>query len=214
LQINKKTVPKKLTRTGIKPYIWQPKTTTMKKNLINFFIATAVITLAVGCKGKDKTSNDPKAVLTSFFEKLSKKDLDGAAKLATKDSKGTLDMMKKAMDAAEKMGKMGDDAKKDDPTEEFRKMKIGEAKIDGDNATVSVSNPSKDDKSFDFPLKKEDGNWKVDFSMGTLMKMGMEQAGKEKNMFNDDDTKMPVENSNDSNAIPEKMNDTKDSINN
>lgn len=73
------------------------------------------------------------------------------------------------------------DVKESDGTEEFKNMKIGEAKIDGDNATVSVTNPSKDNKSFDFPLKKEEGKWKVDFSMGTLMKMGMSEAGKEMN---------------------------------
>jgi len=172
----------------------------MKKQLINLFIATAVITLAVGCKGKDNVANDPKTVLSSFFEKMSKKDMDGAAKLATKDSKGTLEMMKKGIEAAEKMGKMGDETKKEDPTEEFKKMKIGEAKIDGDNATVSVSNPSKDNKVVDFPLKKEDGSWKVDFSMATLMKMGMEQAGKNGNMFNEDNS------GSDSTGLSDKMN--------
>jgi len=70
-----------------------------------------------------------------------------------------------------------------DPVEEFKKMKIGEAKINGDMATVSVTNPSKNNETFDFPLKKEDGSWKVDFSMGTLMKMGMD---KDKEMNSDD----------------------------
>jgi DNA-directed RNA polymerase specialized sigma54-like protein len=166
----------------------------MRKNLTALFIAIAAITLAVGCKGKDKVADDPKAVLTAFFERMSKKDMEGAAKLATKDSKGTLEMMKKAIDMGEKMGKMGDSAKKDDPSEEFKKMKIGDAKIDGDNATVSVSNPGKDDKVVDFPLKKEGGSWKVDFSMATLMKMGMNEAKQTEgldlnNMMNSDSLK-------------------------
>ena len=35
---------------------------------------------------------------------------------------------------------------------------------------------------FEFPLLKEGGEWKVDFSMGTLMKMGMDQAGQQGDM--------------------------------
>jgi Domain of unknown function (DUF4878) len=154
----------------------------MKKIVSVLFIAASVAILAVGCKGKDSVANDPKAVLIAFFERMAKKDMDGAAMLATKESKATMDMMKKAMTMAEsmkdKMGGLKDSMDKKDPAEEFKKMKIGEAKIDGDKATVSVTNPSKDDKTFDFPLKKEGGEWKVDFSMGTLMQMGMNQGGK------------------------------------
>lgn len=166
----------------------------MKRVVTNLFIAAAFISVLVGCKGKDSVANDPKAVLIAFFEKMAQKDMDGAAKLATKESKGTMEMMKKAMSMAEsmkdKMGGLKDSMDKEDPAEAFKKMKIGEAKIDGDNATVSVTNPSKDDKTFDFPLKKEDGSWKVDFSMGTLMKMGMNGAGKSGGM-NDMDMNQP-----------------------
>ena len=149
----------------------------MKKITNSLLIASAIVMLTAGCKGKDKVVNDPKAVVVAFFERMAKKDFDGAAALATKDSKATLDMMKKAIDAAEKMG-MKETTPKDDPTEEFKKMVIGEAKIDGDNATVSVTNTVKNNKTNDFPLKKEGGSWKVDFSMATLMKMGMDDAGK------------------------------------
>jgi hypothetical protein len=161
----------------------------MKKLTTNyFFIASAIMLLIAGCKGKDKqVENDPKAVVIAFFEKMAKKDLDGAAKLATKDSKGTIDMMKKAIDAAEKMG-MKDSKEKDDPSEDFKNMVIGEAKIDGDKATVSVTNKAKDDGVKEFPLKKEGGEWKVDFSMATLMKMGMDEAGKKGTGTNDSDT--------------------------
>jgi hypothetical protein len=153
----------------------------MKKLTAYFFMTGMILVLLMGCKGKDKTvTNDPKAVVTAFFERLSKKDMDGAAKLATKDSKGTLDMMKKAIEAAEKMG-IKDTASKDDPSEDFKNMVIGDVKIDGDNATVAVTNRAKGNETNQFPLKKEDGEWKVDFSMGTLMKMGMDEAGKMKN---------------------------------
>jgi hypothetical protein len=66
------------------------------KKIFGFFLLIAFATpVFIGCKGKDSVANDPKTVLTTFFERMSKKDIDGAAKLATKDSKGTLDMMKK-----------------------------------------------------------------------------------------------------------------------
>lgn len=163
------------------------------KKIINYLFITGVIfTLVPGCKGKEKVENDPRSVVTAFFERMSKKDLDGAAKLATKDSKTTIDLMKKAMDAAEKMGMDKDSMiKNDDPTEEFKKMVIGEAKINGDNATVAVTNTVKDNKMNEFPLKKEGGEWKVDFSMATLMKMGMdktENTGTDENKKNDTDT--------------------------
>jgi len=142
-----------------------------------FAMAGAMLVIFAGCKGKDKkVDNDPKAVVTAFFERMSKKDLDGSAKLATKESKATIGMMKKAIDTAEKMGVK--DTTSEDPSEEFKKMEIGDVKIDGDKATVSVTNHAKGDKVQEFPLVKEGGDWKVDFSMATLMKMGMDEAGK------------------------------------
>lgn len=152
----------------------------MKKTISNyFFIAGAVMMLLSACKGKDKqVQNDPKAVVLAFFERMANKDIDGAAKLATKDSKATLDMMKKAIDAAEKMGLDKDKAATEDPSEDFKNLEIGEAKIDGDKATVAITNKVKNDGTKEFPLVKEGGAWKVDFSMGTLMKMGMDKSGK------------------------------------
>ena len=162
----------------------------MKKLITVFFIATAITLALIGCKGKDSVANDPRAVLTSFFERISKKDIEGASKLATRDSKSTMDMMKMGMEMAEKMkDKMTKEQK--DPAEEFKNVEIGEAKINGNDATVAFKN-KKNDTSFDFPLKKEDGSWKVDFSMSSLMKMGMEQAGKTgstENMSSDSLTK-------------------------
>ena len=155
------------------------------KKVMNSIFAVAVTALIItGCKGKDGVADNPKAVLVAFFERMAKKDLEGAAKLATKDSKSTMDMMKKAMDMAEKM--KGTEKTEEDPAEDFKNMKIGEAKIDGDNATVSVTNKKKNE-TVDFPLKKEDGSWKVDFSMGTLMKMGMDKAKEDGTEINPED---------------------------
>ncbi|HPG12492.1 MAG TPA: DUF4878 domain-containing protein, partial [Chitinophagaceae bacterium] len=150
------------------------------RQTVTFFVAAAAMMLAItGCKGKGAVADDPKAVVMAFFERMANKDIDGAAKLATKDSKAALDMMKKGMDMAEKFKDMKTTEKDDDPAEEFASMEFGETKVDGDNATVSVYNKKKDD-NFDFPLKREDGSWKVDFSMKTLMKMGMDKANEKR----------------------------------
>lgn len=143
------------------------------------FLLVAISFMAImfiGCSG---SSGDPKSVLVAFFDKMSKKDLDGAAKLATKESKPTMDLMKKAIEMGEKFKDAS--KKEEDPAAEFNNMVIGDAKIDGDNATVSVTNKKKNE-TFDFPLKKQDGSWKVDFSMATLTKMGMDKASKDGEM--------------------------------
>jgi PBP1b-binding outer membrane lipoprotein LpoB len=58
------------------------------KKVMNSIFAVAVTALIItGCKGKDGVADNPKAVLVAFFERMAKKDLEGAAKLATKDSK-------------------------------------------------------------------------------------------------------------------------------
>jgi len=157
----------------------------MKKIFSFFLLAIIMGTISTGCGGGGMSNASPKEVLVAFFEKLSKKDIDGATKLATKDSKATMDMMKKGLDMAEKMKDQIKDKEKEDPTEEFKNMEVGEAKISGDNATVAVKNKKKDEE-VEFPLKKEDGAWKVDFSMATLMKMGMNQKNKHSEMNNDE----------------------------
>ena len=155
------------------------------KKVMNSIFAVAVTALVItGCKGKDGVADNPKAVLVAFFERMANKDLEGAAKLATKDSKSTMDMMKKAMDMAEKM--KGTEKTEEDPAEDFKNMVVGDAKIDGSNATVSVTNKKKNE-TVEFPLKKEDGSWKVDFSMATLMKMGMDKAKEDGTEINPED---------------------------
>ena len=157
----------------------------MKKIAIVTLMAGFIALLITGCKGKDKAAGgDPKTVLTAFFEKMAKKEIDGAAKPCTKDSKGTMGLMKKGVEAAEKMkGKEGEVKEEDD----FKDMLVGDAKIDGDNATVSVTNTKKKE-TVEFPLKKEDGDWKVDFTMSTLMKMGMDaKKDKGEDLFKEED---------------------------
>jgi len=110
--------------------------------------------------------DNPTTALKSFLERLEKKDIDGAAKFATKDSKTTLDLMKKGIEAS-----------KDDSSskmEETKNFEYGKPSIDGSTATIKVTNKD-DNSSVVFTLKKEDGAWKVDFTMENLMKMGVEK---------------------------------------
>jgi hypothetical protein len=155
----------------------------MKKIFSFLLLAIAMGSISTGCGGGGMSNASPKEVLVAFFEKLSKKDIDGATKLATKDSKSTMEMMKKGLDMADKMKDQIKD--KEDPTEEFKNMEVGEAKINGDVATVAVRNKKKE-QEVEFPLKKEDGAWKVDFSMATLMKMGMDEKNKRAGNTGDD----------------------------
>jgi hypothetical protein len=151
----------------------------MKKIIQSLFLFAGAALLFVSCNNKG-ASSDPKAVLVEFMKRLSEKDIDGAAKLATKDSKAALDMMKKAIDMGEKM--KGDaKSEEEDPTAEFKDVEIGEAKINGETALVPFRS-KKEKESIDFPLKKEDGAWKVDFSMSTLMKMGKDKASQDGGM--------------------------------
>lgn len=139
----------------------------MKKVLLPL-LAIVVLAMAA-CSGG---SGDPKAVAKNFFEAFKSMDIDEAAKHATKDSKSMLDMMKMGMSFAP--------VNKDSLKQEMAKQKIeyGDAVINGDEATVSVSVDGKD--KTDFKLKKEEGAWKVAFDKNTLMSMGkdkMKQQG-------------------------------------
>jgi hypothetical protein len=142
----------------------------MKKILVALLAFSALYMSS--CK---TSGGDPKAVLTSFFDAMAKKDIDAARKLATADSKSMFDLMEMGM-------KMADTAMDDQVKEKFdrSKMEFGEAKIDGDKATVNVKETTSGE-SMNFILKKESGSWKVALDMNALMSMGTEKM-KEKGM--------------------------------
>ncbi len=109
---------------------------------------------------------DPKAVLMSFMDAMSKKDIAAAKKLATKDSEQMFGLMEMGM-------KMGKDSKEMDQFDKT-KMEFGEAKIEGDKATVPVKEKGSGE-STNFVLKKESGAWKVAFDKSSLMQMGTDK---------------------------------------
>ncbi len=132
--------------------------------------ALVSITFFFSCK---TGGGDPKAVLSEFFEALGKKDLAKARTLATADSKQLLDLME--------MGLKSGDAK-DMPDYDKSKMEFGEVKMDGEKATVAVKDKTSGEVT-NFPLKKENGTWKVAFDKSSMMEMGMQKM-KEKGLDN------------------------------
>lgn len=140
------------------------------KNILTVLSLISLSILMPACAGT-AVSGDPKETLQTFFELLSKKDIEGAGKYATADSKTLLSLMETAF-------KMDQGA---DKTKQFDKknIELGKATINGDNATVPVKDIASGE-SVDFALKKEKGVWKVAFDMGTLMQIGMQKM-KEKN---------------------------------
>lgn len=133
----------------------------MKKNLLAIVLLSSLS--FIGC---NSGGGDPKAVLTQFMEALSKKDIAGARKLATKDSKSMIDMMEMGMN-------MGKDKKEADKFDKAN-MEFGDAKIEGDKATIAVKEKTTGE-TLNYILKKEDGAWKVAFDKASMMSMGMEK---------------------------------------
>ena len=133
----------------------------MKKILLAIVLLSTVSFF--GCKSG---GGDPKAVLGQFFTALSKDDMEGARKLATKDSKQMIDFMEMGM-------KMGKDKKESDKFKPDN-MEIGEAKIDGDKAVVPVKEKTTGE-TLNYNLKKEDGGWKVAFDKASVMSMGKDK---------------------------------------
>jgi hypothetical protein len=135
----------------------------MKKIIV--LAATVSLILLSGCQSAGK--GNPKEVLHQFLTALSQKDFKKAKTLATQDSDGMISMMEMGMQNMQNMDKGGHADKMMDM---INNMKMGDAVIDGDKATVSVTD-SKSNESTDFLLKKENGDWKVAFDMSTLMEM-------------------------------------------
>ncbi len=130
------------------------------------FLFAIVMLLSISFLGCNSGGGDPKAVLGQFFSALSKNDIEGARKLATKDSKQMIDLMEMGM-------KMAKDKKESDKFKTDN-MEIGDAKIDGDKAIIPVKEKTTGE-SLNYTLKKEDGSWKVAFDKSSVMSMGMEK---------------------------------------
>lgn len=145
------------------------------KKISSLIIAQFALSIIffTGCNMADSTNTGaPKEALKSFFEHIAKKDFDGAGKYATKASKPSLNMIASAINLAETMKtQVPQDV---DYAKEMADATIGDAVIKGDSAFVSVSSKTNKRPPADIILLKEDGQWKVDFSMSALTKMGQQ----------------------------------------
>ncbi|MCH5714977.1 hypothetical protein [Niabella hibiscisoli] len=91
----------------------------------------------------------------------------------TSDSKPTMQMMKKGLDMAEKMK---DSLPQSDPMKDFQDVIIEPARVMGDSAFIVVKSKTEQRPDAEFKLLKQSNGWKVDFTMGTLMRMGMKSV--------------------------------------
>ena len=122
------------------------------------------------------SSDNPNEVLSQFFDAMAKQDTVKIKALSTKDSEQMLSMMKMGMSMA--------DAKKDLEKYDKTKMEFGTAIISGDNAKVPVKDKASGE-TVNFPMKKEDGKWKVAFDKSSIMEMGMEKMKDSKSNIGD-----------------------------
>lgn len=132
------------------------KKSTLLLALISFFIFW-------GCKN----NNDPKEVLSQFFDALNKKDIIKAKSLATESSQQMLDLMTSDLtnDKNKEAGKYSKD-----------NLILSNVVINGETASVDVKDKSENNGTITFLLKKEKGNWKVAFDKETIIGMGMKAA--------------------------------------
>lgn len=133
-----------------------------------------VVALLAACNNQP-TGNDPNEVLNNFFVLLAKKDLEGAERYVTSDSKATMKMIRKGIEMAEQQTEA---MPQRDLLKDFENLSLAPAVISEDTASIRVTAKKGKQPATDFILIRESGGWKVDFTMSTLMKMGL-QAGEE-----------------------------------
>ena len=158
----------------------------MKKIL--FLLTISAFVFSTGCNsGSGFGSNGPKDVLAKFLDALGKKDIDEAKKYVTKDSEPFMNMVKMGINMS---GESENQVYKNEAPV------YGDPLIEGDKATVPVSNKNGDETT-NFILKKENGNWKVAFDKATVMEMSgdkMKQDGLEGSTEDMMDSKEELEN--------------------
>ena len=120
-------------------------------------VLPAILALAlvgVGCGGGE---DSPEDVVDSFYSALSDGDAgeicgllsDSAAEGAAEGEDSCEAGVQKGIDSGEAEEALG----------VADQVEIGEAKVDGDNATVTVTHEGEE---AEVPLVKEDGEWKID----------------------------------------------------
>lgn len=132
--------------------------------LVGLVVLVIVLVLALG-GGNGPSSDDPAETVSSFFDAARDGDCDAAFDLLTDNAKATMGADPDDCDSVDPADGLGEDVAID----------VGEARIDGDDATVPVT--LKDDSgdlgpgdfTLDLEMKKVDGAWLIDgFGFGSL----------------------------------------------
>ena len=137
------------------------------KNLSLVFCFACAMVLMGSCSSSP--AGNPRDTLSAFFDAMSKKDMETVRKLTTSESKGIIDMMQMGMNMANDNSALANYDKAN--------MEIGEAVINGDEATV-ITKEKTSGESVTFSLKKQEGAWKVAFDMGSMMQMATDKMKK------------------------------------
>ena len=129
------------------------------KKIFSFVIIFCVIFLS-GCLTTDNNGT-PTQILQEFADAIVKKDIFRAKQLSTPESQSVLNMMSIAgittgVKIADKFDK--------------NKVDFGVATINGDNATVPITDKASG-QTIQFPLRKINGQWRVSVDAGSMMGM-------------------------------------------
>ena len=137
-----------------------------KENMKKLLFAVSLLCSIAFVSCKSNSGGNPNEVLSQFFDAMAKQDTVKIKALTTKESESMLGMINMGMSMA--------DSKKDLEKYDKTKMEFGTAVIDGDNAKVPVKDKASGE-TVNFPMKKQDGQWKVAFDKSSVMQMGMEK---------------------------------------
>lgn len=121
------------------------------RKFLSLSLVVLIATFMFSCGGG--SSSDPKAVAEDFLKALATQDYDSAKELGTEQTVQMLSMIEGMISMMPK-----DQVEKD--KENIKTLKMGEVKIDGDNAVVYYDTAKESGQKIE--LKKVDGDWKVD----------------------------------------------------
>jgi hypothetical protein len=135
------------------------------KKLTSLLLVTIILFL--GCKDKagskktDAPTGDPKAIVKTFYEKVSANDFNGLSEICTLESYLTLTLLQQNRELAEK--DMHPDSVKARRNEGIPEIVFKDPVIQGEYAIVEVEDTSKGSKAKMW-VKNVNGEWKLDLA--------------------------------------------------
>jgi hypothetical protein len=117
-------------------------------------------------------NNDPAVVASNFVQAINSGQFEKALPYVTNASQNFINNLNKAGKTAEGMNMEVKDF-------HLTKPVFGQPNIAGNNATVHVS-ATEFQNGIDLPLKKENGEWKVEFTLESMLKIAFSNLSKQK----------------------------------